>query len=47
MKKRIYLWGFVCILLCVLFSVPAYADESPQNLEAESVPRHKLYIVIL
>ena len=38
MKKRIYLWGFVCILLCVLFSVPAYADESSQNLETESVP---------
>lgn len=38
MKKRIYLWGFVCILLCVLFSVLAYADESPQNLETESVP---------
>lgn len=38
MKKRIYLSGFVCILLCVLFSVPAYADESPQNLETESVP---------
>ena len=37
MKNRIYLLGFFCILLCVLFSVPAYANELSQNLETESV----------